>query len=75
MMGTITTPPVNMSQRVIMQYLSLDEWKIVSRLPVPAGQVMLDRMHAFGWIERRGSKSLAEIRLTLSGLEAMRAQL
>jgi hypothetical protein len=64
----------NMSQRAVMQYLSLDEWKRVSHLPVPAGPVMLDRIHSLGWIELRGMKPRNEIRLTPSGLTAMQAR-
>jgi hypothetical protein len=66
-------PTVNMSQRAVMQYLSLAEWKAVSQLPVPAGPAMLDRINGLGWIERRGMKPRTEIRLTASGLKAMRA--
>jgi hypothetical protein len=63
----------NMSQRAVMQYLSLAEWKVVSHLPVPAGPVMLDRIRDLGWIELRGMKPRTEIRLTQLGREAMRA--
>ena len=62
----------NMSQRSIMQYLSLHEWKLVSGLPVAVGPVMLDRMQRLGWIELR-AKPRTEIRLTQSGLDAMKA--
>lgn len=64
----------NMNQRAVMQYLSLAEWKRVSHLPVPAGPVMLDRIHSLGWIEFRGMKPRNEIRLTPSGLTAMHAR-
>jgi hypothetical protein len=70
----IATTPVNMSQRAVMQCLSLVEWKAVSQMPVPAGPAMLDRISDLGWIERRGMKPRTEIRLTASGLEAMRAR-
>jgi hypothetical protein len=63
----------NMSQRAVMQYLSLAEWKVVSQLPVPAGPVMLDRIRDLGWIELRGIKPRTEIRLTQLGREAMQA--
>ena len=68
------TSTVKMSQRAIMQYLSLTEWKAVSQLPVPAGPAMLDRIHGLGWIERRGMKPRTEIRLTALGLKAMQAR-
>ena len=44
----------NMAQRTVMQYLSLDDWKIATRLPIPAGELMLSRMRNYGWIEIRG---------------------
>jgi hypothetical protein len=62
----------NMSQRAVMQYLSLSEWKPVFHLPVPAGEVMVDRIHSLGWIELRGMKPRTEVRLTPLGLAAMR---
>ena len=27
-----------------MQYLSLDDWKVAARLPIPAGELMLSRI-------------------------------
>ena len=68
-------PVVNMSQRTIMQHLSLTDCKPASHLPVPVGETALDRMQKLGWIERRGTEPRTEIRLTQSGLEAMRAPL
>jgi hypothetical protein len=65
----------NMSQRAVLQYLSLTEWKVLSHLPVPAGLVMIDRIRDHGWIELRGMKPRTEIRLTELGLAAMRAPL
>lgn len=67
------TPSVNMSQRALMQYLSLTKWKAVYHLPVRAGPVMLNRIHGMGWIEQRGMKTRTEARLTPSGREALRA--
>jgi hypothetical protein len=63
----------NMSQRAVMQYLSLTEWKVVSQLPVPVGTGMLDRMRNHSWIELRGRDPRTEIRLTELGQAAMRA--
>jgi len=34
MSGKNSTEVPNMAQRALMQHLSLDEWKIASRLPV-----------------------------------------
>jgi hypothetical protein len=66
------TPAANMNQRAVMQCLSVAEWKRVSHLPIPAGLVMLNRIHALGWIELRGEEPRTEIRLTPLGREAMR---
>jgi hypothetical protein len=63
----------NMGQRTILQHLSLDDWKIASRLPVPAGELMLRRIRDYGWIEIQGEKQHAAIRLTPAGLKAMRS--
>jgi hypothetical protein len=57
-----------------MQYLSLTDWKPLSRLPVAAGPVMLDGIYRLGWIELRGMNARKEIRLTKMGLEALRAR-
>ena len=63
----------NMTQRTIMQYLSLDDWKIAARLPIPAGELMLSRIRNYGWIEIRGEKQHTAIKLTPAGHEAMRS--
>ena len=44
----------NMAQRAVMQYLSLDDWKVAARLPIPAGELMLSRIRNYGWIETEG---------------------
>jgi len=64
-----------MSQRVILQYLSLTEWKIAARLPIPAGELILSRLVHLGWIEMRGENHRTEARLTGSGLKAMRSRI
>ena len=63
----------NMAQRAVMQYLSLDDWKVVARLPIPAGELMLSRIRNYGWIEIRGEKQHTAIKLTPAGHEAMRS--
>jgi hypothetical protein len=65
----------NMSQRAVMQHLSLSEWKIASRLPIRAGEMMLSRLAHHGWIETRGEHHLMEVRLTEAGLEKMRSKI
>ena len=63
----------NMAQRAVMQYLSLDDWKIVVRLPIPAGELLLNRIRSYvGWVEIQGEKHHTAIRLTPAGLQAMR---
>jgi hypothetical protein len=57
----------NMSQRALMQHLSLDEWKIASRLPIPAGELMLSRIREYGWIEIQGEKQIRQSDLLRPG--------
>jgi hypothetical protein len=73
MTGKNSAEVPNMAQRALMQYLSLDDWKVASRLPVPAGELMLSRIRDYGWIEIQGEKHHMAIRLTPAGLEAMRS--
>jgi hypothetical protein len=63
----------NMAQRAVMQYLSLDDWKIAARLPIPAGELLLNRIRSYGWVEIQGEKHHTAIRLTPSGLHAIRS--
>ena len=61
----------NMAQRTVMQHLSLDDWKIAARLPIPAGELLLNRIRSYGWVEIQGEKHLTAIRLTPAGLHAI----
>jgi hypothetical protein len=72
MTGRHSTEFPNMAQRAVMQYLSLDDWKIAARLPIPAGELMLSRIRNFGWIEIRGEKRRTAIKLTPEGYKALR---
>ena len=45
---------LNMTQRTVLQYLSLTDWKLVNRLPIAAGEMILSRLAHLGWIEMRG---------------------
>jgi len=58
MIGKSSSEVPNMSQRALMQYLSLDDWKVASRLPVPAGELMLSRLRDNGWIEIQGESNI-----------------
>ena len=75
MIGKNSPEVPNMAQRALMQYLSLDDWKIASRLPVPAGELMLSRICDYGWIELQGERQQTAIRLTPAGLKAMRSRI
>ena len=37
----------NTAQRAVMQCLSLDDWKLHARLPIPAGELMLSRIRNY----------------------------
>ena len=63
----------NMTQRAVMQHLSLTDWKLAHRLPIPAGEMMLSRMVQQGWIEIQGKDHNTVVRLTEAGLKAMRS--
>jgi hypothetical protein len=56
-----------------MQRLSLADWKLANRLPIPAGEMMLSRMVQRGWIEIQGNDHNTVVRLTEAGLKAMRS--
>ena len=72
----------NMAQRAVMQYLSLDDWKVAARLPIPAGELMLSRIRnsmrgsilvwagraaeALRWLEGARRLDSANARATLS---------
>lgn len=73
MTGKKSDEVLNMSQRTVLQYLSLTDWKLVNRLPIPAGELILSRLAHHGWIEIRGEKQHTEVQLTTAGLEAMRS--
>ena len=63
----------NMTHRAIMQHLSLTEWKLANRLPIPAGEMILSRLVSQGWIEIQGKDHNTVVRLTGAGLKAMRS--
>ena len=65
----------NMTQRAVLQHLSLTDWKLANRLPIPAGEMMLSRLAHLGLIEMRGENQQTEVRLTEAGLEAMRSRI
>ena len=66
---------LNMTQRTILQYLTLTDWKMLKRLPIPAGEMTVSRLVHQGWIEIRGELPNAEVRLTPAGLNAMRSRI
>ena len=69
---TTGNPSANMSQRAILQYLSLTDWKLAHRLPIRAGEMMLSRLVSQGWIEIQGKDHNTVVRVTEAGLKGMR---
>ena len=66
---TAGNPSANMSQRAVLQYLSLTDWKLANRLPIPAGEMMLSRLVQ----QIQGKDHDTVVRLTGAGLKAMRS--
>lgn len=52
----------------MMQYPRPGNWILISKLPVPIGDVAIVRIADNGWIERRGTDPRYEIKLTPAGL-------
>ena len=73
MTGKASGPSVNASQRQVMQYLRSGTWVLISKLPVPIGDVAICRITDNGWIERRGTGPRSEIKITPAGLVALQA--
>lgn len=65
----------NMTQRAVMQNLSLTDWKLAGRLPIPAGELTMSRLVLNGWIEIQGEDHNTVARLTAAGLKAMRSRI
>lgn len=65
----------NMIQRAVLQHLSLTEWKLAHRLPIPAGEMTLGRLIQKGWIETQGKDHNMVARLTEAGVKAMRSKI
>ena len=65
----------NMTQRAVLQHLSLTDWKLVKRLPIPAGEMTLARLVQQGWIETQGKDHKTEARLTEAGLKATQVRI
>jgi len=63
----------NGAHRAIMQHLSLTDWKLAHRLPIPAGEMILSRLVSQGWLEIQGRDHNTVVRLTEAGLKAMRS--
>ena len=73
MTGKNSAEVPNMRQRMVLQHLSLADWRMADRLPVSAGEMTLSRLLDHGWIESRGEKQRAAVRLTPAGLKALRS--
>jgi len=74
---TVQSPgkDLNMTQRAVMQHLSLTDWKLANRLPIPAGEMLLSRLTHLGWTEMSGENHHTEVRLTEAGLKKMRSRI
>jgi len=64
-----------MRKRTVLQHLSLTEWRIVARLPIPASEMVLTRLVHQGWIDLRGEDKYKEAKLTDAGLKAIRSRI
>ena len=64
---------LDMRKRAVLQYLSVTDWKMVARLPIPASEITLSRLVHQGWIDIRGKDQHTEAKLTDAGLKAMRS--
>ena len=73
MTGKNSAEVPNMRQRMVLQHLSLADWRMADRLPVSAGEMTLSRLLHHGWIESRSEKQRATVRLTPAGLKALRS--
>ena len=65
---------LDLRKRTVLQYLSLTDWKMVARLPIPS-ETTLSRLKHQGWIEIRGKDQRTEAKLTAAGLKAMQSQI
>jgi hypothetical protein len=66
---------LDMRKRTVLQHLSLTDWKLAARLPIPASEMTLSRLVHQNWIEIRGEGKHTEVRLTGAGLKAMRSRI
>lgn len=62
---------VNAKQRQQMQYLRTGSWVSVSKLPIPLGPALMERINQYGWIQTRGEGQAFEIKLTPEELAAL----
>jgi hypothetical protein len=71
MMPALPTP----TQRKVLQRLRTDEWQSFAKLNFVVGDRLSVRLVDRGWVERRCVGGAIELKLTTSGLEALRAKL
>lgn len=63
------------SQRTVLQHLNAETWLTFAKLGVPARTLLLQRLKENGWIEWRGQGPSFELKLTIAGLDALRAKI
>jgi hypothetical protein len=65
----------NAIHRQLMQRLRSCEWRLVGSLGCKPSKRVIGRLQSYGWIEQRDTQGGREIRMTVGGLDAMRAKL
>jgi hypothetical protein len=63
------------SQRQVLQRLRTDQWRSLVQLNVSAGDTLLASLVRNGWMERRGEHPTIELKVTPTGLDALRAKI
>ena len=69
----MTTILPNMIHRQLLQRMLSGEWKTLNQLDIAAGEGLLVRMTNHGWIERQGNGRDHKLKITPTGIEAMKA--
>ena len=67
--------PPSQRERQVMQYLLSTQWQLARRLPVPVGDRMIKTLQTKSWLELRKGEKGPEIRITATGLDALRMPL
>jgi hypothetical protein len=71
----MTTSRPTPSQRQLLQRLRTDRWRRLASVSVRVGETTFAGLVANGWIGQRGKGQDYQVRLTATGLKALRARL